>query len=522
MSSTFMNARWRLALATIAIGVIALAGREMTSADSSTTDFETYALGTVHNQDGWSSSGAAGSGCGVYDHLVDDPSLITGFGTKALRISNAVTSGCFGDQTFSGSLGDEAGETSAEGGGMSGGTRQTFFSAEWDFASAVPDAEQSGLSVVASPDRGDGARMSWVQMADTPTGLELNFNDYQTGTGFVQTNIATGLDRSAVHHLKVTMTFVDGIGDDVVEVYLDGVLVHTGTSWEDYFREQELNPTRTVDSILFRTGGTAAPATSGNGFFIDNLSLFSGPGPACTFTIVGMTMLLDGDCYTEQTIEVPDGFTLDGQSYTITAVDPAGGHFVGAVVANAGSVAHVTDLGVTTDSLADACDEGDDRLRGIMLDGASGSITNNTLTNIRQATASGCQEGNAIEVRNAPFDDTGSDLEVLVSGNTITGYQKTGIVANGSVAATITGNTVVGDGPVTYIAQNGIQVGFSGTAFVRDNSISGNDYTPESDLACGLLLFEADGVNASKNAYETNEKNVCNFARGGGQFNPES
>ncbi|HVF48526.1 MAG TPA: hypothetical protein VNA19_00485 [Pyrinomonadaceae bacterium] len=29
---------------------------------------------------------------------------------------------------------------------------------------------------------------------------------------------------------------------------------HTGTSWEDYFRDVEGNPTRTVDSINFRTG----------------------------------------------------------------------------------------------------------------------------------------------------------------------------------------------------------------------------------------------------------------------------
>jgi hypothetical protein len=36
---------------------------------------------------------------------------------------------------------------------------------------------------------------------------------------------------------------------------------------------------RTVDSILFRTGGTAAPATSGNGFLFDNLSQFSGIEP---------------------------------------------------------------------------------------------------------------------------------------------------------------------------------------------------------------------------------------------------
>lgn len=249
-------------------------------ADSATFDFESYTLGTIHAQDGWSSLGAAGSGCAVYDHAVSATS-VAGFVAQSLRMSNAVTSGCFGDQTFSKSLVDEAGEASAEGGGLSGGTRQPHFEAEWQFASAVPGAEQPGLSVVASPDRGDGARMSWVQMADTPSGLQVNFNDFR-GTTFVQKTIAQGLSRTMPHTIKITMDFVEGPDNDVVKVYVNGILRHTGTSWEDYFRNVEGNPTRTVDSILFRTGGVAAPATSGAGFFIDNLRLSSGTTPPGT------------------------------------------------------------------------------------------------------------------------------------------------------------------------------------------------------------------------------------------------
>lgn len=45
-----------------------------------------------------------------------------------------------------------------------------------------------------------------------------------------------------------------------------------GTSWEDYFRECEGNPSRPVDSILFRTGGVAQAALLGKGFLIDNLT----------------------------------------------------------------------------------------------------------------------------------------------------------------------------------------------------------------------------------------------------------
>ena len=126
-----------------------LLGGGSARADSNTIGFDAYALGTIHLQDGWSSAGAAGSGCAVYDHAV-----VASGGGNALRISNAVTSGCFGDQTFSKSLVDEAGETSAANDGMSGGTRETHFESEFTLSSMVPGAEQPGLYMSVSPDRG--------------------------------------------------------------------------------------------------------------------------------------------------------------------------------------------------------------------------------------------------------------------------------------------------------------------------------------------------------------------------------
>jgi hypothetical protein len=107
------------------------------------------------------------------------------------------------------------------------------------------------------------------------------------------------------------------------------------------------------------------------------LMLFASTASAannCVFTISGTTITLQGDCTTDATIPVPDGATLDGNGYSITAVDPPGGHFLGAVVRNAGLSANVINLTVTTLNLSNVCDAGDDRLRGIMFDGASGRI----------------------------------------------------------------------------------------------------------------------------------------------------
>ncbi|MBW2541450.1 MAG: hypothetical protein JRF15_05095, partial [Deltaproteobacteria bacterium] len=147
------------------------------------------------------------------------------------------------------------------------------------------------------------------------------------------------------------------------------------------------------------------------GFFL-LLPMSAIAATTCTWTDVGMVRKLNNDCTTDETLGIPDGYTFDGNGFQITALDPAGGHFVGAVLVNEGAVANVIDVLITAELTANVCDGGADRLRGIMFEGASGSIAHSTIVNINQG-ASGCQEGNAIEVRNAPFDGTGTNLQTV-------------------------------------------------------------------------------------------------------------
>jgi len=261
-----------------------------------TINFEspTYTVGSVNDQDGWNAAGSAGLGCAVYDEgIVANNTLPAplSFGAQSFRISNAVTSGCFVDQAFSKPTINEAGETDAHNGGLSGGIRQSTFVTQFNIASADPSAQQPGLVMSTSQDRGDGARMSYLRFEDRVDGVHVYFDDYQdrspfgtalgdnangcgVGDDFYESDIAT-LSRTAVHSIKVVTHFVDGPRNDVVQVYIDGVLKKTGTSWEDYYRycsEQSAdNQTKTVDSQLFRAGGTAAPSTAGKGFLIDDL-----------------------------------------------------------------------------------------------------------------------------------------------------------------------------------------------------------------------------------------------------------
>jgi len=257
-------------------------------ADSTSTDFENFTLGSVDGQGGWT-SGSGYASCPVFDvAVVANAYGYPSFGTQSLRISNAITcGGIFVGQTFSPLLTDEAGETAASTSTSPGGTREPYFEAQWDFASTQPGSEQPGLSIVASPSSA-GSRMSWIQMQDTPTGLELDFIDYQISTSaFVETPIATGIDRTVPHTVKVTMRFIDGPSNDIVNVYLDGVLIHTGTSWEDYYGAMGTPPTA-INSVMFRISGTAVPALLGQGFLIDNFSSETGlvPVPPAVLHVV--------------------------------------------------------------------------------------------------------------------------------------------------------------------------------------------------------------------------------------------
>ncbi|MBZ0285817.1 MAG: right-handed parallel beta-helix repeat-containing protein [Anaerolineae bacterium] len=225
----------------------------------------------------------------------------------------------------------------------------------------------------------------------------------------------------------------------------------------------------------------------------------------CTFNYIGSRMILTANCTTDTTILVPHGFTLDGAGRTITAVDPAGGHFIGAIVKNGGTIAHVKNLRLTVSGLVNVCDAGAERLRGIMFEGASGSIINNKVYDVRQV-GSGCQEGNSIEVRNDPFDGTHPNTKyVTIWGNTITNYMKTGIVANGDVSVNIQLNVLSSSANQANLAANGIQIGFGGQGTIRLNIVGGNSWCCVDAAATAILIYDAgDWVTVTGNKIHGN------------------
>jgi hypothetical protein len=165
------------------------------------------------------------------------------------------------------------------------------------------------------------------------------------------------------------------------------------------------------------------------------------------------------------------------------------------------------------------------RYFGVVDDGTSVTVEGASIHNIGNVPFDGAQHGVGIYFTNGASG--------TIDGNTVSAYQKGGIVVNGANAttgaattATITNNTVTGLGPVGFIAGNGIQVSRGAVAEVRGNAISDNFYTGEVGVgpnaggenpegfeffSTGLLLFQAGaGTKTSNNQFSGNQHNFAN------------
>ena len=267
-----------IVLAGLVLGLAALV-TPLAGADTvSTINFQPsqgYAVGNINGQQGWMKTG-------TYDFAVANVSAFPhaaryGFGSQALRMSDSVASGSFGDQTFSPGLSSPAGEDTA----------QRRFRSSFQIGTALA-TEQVGLHVSVSPDSGDGGRMSYLRFDDQLDGVHVFFVDVSnpgpvgTESNFVETDIAT-LSRNRAHTIEFSIRFKTGPGNDKVRIYIDGKKEITGTTWENYYRyDPEQTPSGnvvpTTSKMIFPVRGAANPANAGNGFLVDGLSLSSSHG----------------------------------------------------------------------------------------------------------------------------------------------------------------------------------------------------------------------------------------------------
>jgi hypothetical protein len=211
-------------------------------------------------------------------------------------------------------------------------------------------------------------------------------------------------------------------------------------------------------------------------------------------------MVLQADCTTDAPLVIPDGMIHDGAGHKITAVDPPGDHFRGAILESAGTSASVLNTVIETSGLADVCQKGKDGLAGIRFDGASGEISGNKILALNknsEGSRSSCQEGHAIEVTN--FTSPGR-ISLKIENNTVADYQKTGILVSGYIRANIADNKVEGAGPQGFIGQNGIVVGLEASAHIVHNMVTGNAYTG-SGWASGGIVVDSGPLHGTNYSY---------------------
>jgi Putative Ig domain/Right handed beta helix region len=214
---------------------------------------------------------------------------------------------------------------------------------------------------------------------------------------------------------------------------------------------------------------------------------------ACAGTTVGSTFTMTADCDTTASLTVPDGFTVDGAGHTITAHDPAGGNFTGAVVTNAGTSMTLKNLTVRGTGFAVSCAG---TLIGILFNDAGGAVTDVRVMDITQH--SGCILGHGIRVNAL----AGTARTVTITGTTVTGFQRSGLVASGQATVDVSASTFGPADAVTpgLVAQNAVQYGVGGAGGTfTGNTVVGRGYGGATNASTAILLFTASHVTITGN-----------------------
>ena len=209
---------------------------------------------------------------------------------------------------------------------------------------------------------------------------------------------------------------------------------------------------------------------------------------ACSGSLSGSAFTLTADCDTTVPLTIPDGVTLNGAGFTLTAHDVTPASFDGSVLSNAGTSMKVEDLTIMGTGFTmppGVCSR--TTLNGIFFNGAGGSVTNVTVTGITEN--SNCQVGRAIVA-------TGTAGQTLtITGTTVSDYNKNGIQASG-MTMNVSGSTI---GPPASLAprttgQNGLVYLDGATGTTSGSAIYGNGYGGVASANVAALLYGATNV----------------------------
>ena len=238
----------------------------------------------------------------------------------------------------------------------------------------------------------------------------------------------------------------------------------------------------------------------------------------CNFLVTSKKWTLQGPCQTDETIVVPKGFTLEGQGFKITAKDPAGGNFQGAIITNGGSGLNISNLFLRTSQteMADVCNPDPGKLVGILLDNTASTIVNVNITMNKGAGTSVCEEGVAIRAQ-----ATGASFKKVTIKNSLFNYnQLAGIEFVGSINGRVEASTIknLQGNPVP---QRGIVVAEKAKAYIINNLIIRHLQVPlTSNPSYGVLLDNAGQSTIIQNTINLNDYGIA--IRGGTKITARS
>ena len=251
------------------------------SGDSVACGTETFSsplmtTGTVNGQDGW-----------YVDTSYSFDESVVNLGANACRgqgvwkISNLVTSGGFGNQPISPAMTKDSGESTIRGAGGGDTFEVSFY-----FRSVSTVADGTTMTASISPNGGD--RNSYIRF-DNDDDADGGFNVWALDGAGATVSIGSNLVRGQWYKLRAVLRSVDGQGgggvaNDILEVYLDGVLAGMSSSWEEYYLSvpQAILPSNRVMFRVNNAPGLLGAFAAPQGLYIDDFKQsiynFTAPG----------------------------------------------------------------------------------------------------------------------------------------------------------------------------------------------------------------------------------------------------
>lgn len=224
----------------------------------------------------------------------------------------------------------------------------------------------------------------------------------------------------------------------------------------------------------------------------------------CVFVTTTKAMKLQAPCTTDETLLIPNGVTLDGQGFKITAIDPPGGNFQGAILRNGGKSANVTNIFLRT-NLADFCNTEENKVVGIQFDKAAGTISSVNITMNKAAGASTCSEGVAVKAQSVPFSTKSTYLKVTVKNSTLNNNQLAGVVGVGNVTLRVDTN-LIKNTTGAAVAHRGVELSDGVKGYVVNNQVLRNSHAPlNNDPGYGILLNNVAQTTVLTNTVNFND-----------------